>query len=228
MGRRKKASPEVHRSTIAYAAQCLFMRKGIAATTMDEIAQEANYSKATLYVYFKNKEDLVSVLVLKSITLLYEYICTAVTDCGDTKAQYLAICYALVRYQEQFPFYFSLALDEIHLPAAHTDPLACAKETFAIGEKINLKMAAVLASGVQNHHLRQEIPILPTVFLFWASLTGIMQLSANKAAYIHAAMGMTRPMFLTHSFDTLYRAIQNDSVNKSYSEEAHPCAPSDF
>ena len=33
----------------------LFMEKGIAATSMDDIAKAAGYSKATLYVYFENK-----------------------------------------------------------------------------------------------------------------------------------------------------------------------------
>lgn len=40
------------------------MDKGIAATSMDDIAKAAGYSKATLYVYFENKEEIVGILVL--------------------------------------------------------------------------------------------------------------------------------------------------------------------
>ena len=55
MGRRKKEPKSVHRENIASAASGLFMEKGIVATSMDDIAKAAGYSKATLYVYFKKK-----------------------------------------------------------------------------------------------------------------------------------------------------------------------------
>ena len=47
MGRRKKEPKSVHREKIATAASALFMEKGIAATSMDDIAKAAGYSKAT-------------------------------------------------------------------------------------------------------------------------------------------------------------------------------------
>ena len=56
MGRRKKEPRSVHRAKIAAAASELFLKRGTAAVTMDEIARAAGYSKATLYVYFENKE----------------------------------------------------------------------------------------------------------------------------------------------------------------------------
>ena len=53
MARRKKEPRSVHREKIASAASVLFMDKGIVATSMDDIAKAAGYSKATLYVYFE-------------------------------------------------------------------------------------------------------------------------------------------------------------------------------
>ena len=77
MGRRKKEPKSAHREKIASAASALFMEKGIAATSMDDIAKAAGYSKATLYVYFENKEEIVSILVLDSMKKLYGYIASA-------------------------------------------------------------------------------------------------------------------------------------------------------
>ena len=57
MGRRKKEPKSVHRAAISSAAATLFSEKGVEHTSMDEIAKQAGYSKATLYVYFKNKEE---------------------------------------------------------------------------------------------------------------------------------------------------------------------------
>ena len=77
MARRKKEPKSVHREKIASAASVLFMERGIAATSMDDIAKAAGYSKATLYVYFENKEEIVGILVLDSMKKLYHYIASA-------------------------------------------------------------------------------------------------------------------------------------------------------
>ena len=69
---------------------------------------ESGYSKATLYVYFKNKEQLVGVLVLESMQKLYDYINSALRQSNDTKERYKQICCALVKYQEEYPFYFKM------------------------------------------------------------------------------------------------------------------------
>ena len=115
MGRRKKEPKSVHRENISAAAANLFMEKGIAAATMDDIAKAAGYSKATLYVYFENKEEIVGLIVLNSMKKLCAYISEALSQEKAAKARYDLICRALVRYQEEFPFYFDLLLDKINI-----------------------------------------------------------------------------------------------------------------
>ena len=85
MGRRKKEPGSIHRQNIASTAQELFMQKGIEGTSMNEIAQCSGYSKATLYVYFKNKEELVGFLVLESMEKLYTHIFDALKNSNQTK-----------------------------------------------------------------------------------------------------------------------------------------------
>jgi len=87
MARRKKEPRSVHREKIASAASVLFMDKGIVATSMDDIAKAAGYSKATLYVYFENKEEIVGFLVLDSMKKLYHYIVSALKQQETTKEQ---------------------------------------------------------------------------------------------------------------------------------------------
>ena len=56
---KKQALTEFHRGSILAAAERLFTEKGTEKTTMDDIAREAEYSKATLYVYFQSKEEII-------------------------------------------------------------------------------------------------------------------------------------------------------------------------
>ena len=182
MGRRKKEPKSTHREKIAAAASTLFMQKGITATSMDDIAKAAGYSKATLYVYFKNKEEIIGILVLDS----------------------------MVQYQEAFPFYFKMVLDNINIDFENNDCLPEEKETYQIGEKINDKLKDFLISGMENGDLREDLKIIPTIFTFWGMLSGLIQLATNKENYIQSTMNLSKKQFLDCGFQMLYQSIAKE------------------
>lgn len=207
MARRKKEPKSVHRENIASAASVLFMDKGIAATSMDDIAKAAGYSKATLYVYFENKEEIVGILVLDSMKKLYNYIVSALEQQETTKEQYNFICRGLVQYQEEFPFYFKMVLDKINIDFESHNYLPEEKETYQIGEEINEKIKEFLISGIDKGDLRCNLKIMPTIFNFWGMLSGLIQFAANKEEYIEKTMGLSKIQFLEYGFHMLYCSI---------------------
>ena len=207
MARRKKEPRSVHREKIASAASVLFMDKGIVATSMDDIAKAAGYSKATLYVYFENKEEIVGILVLDSMKKLYHYIVSALEQQETTKEQYNFICRGLVQYQEEFPFYFKMVLDKINIDFESNDYLPEEKETYQIGEEINEKIKEFLISGIDKGDLRGNLKIMPTIFNLWGMLSGLIQFAANKEEYIKKTMGLSKIQFLEHGFHMLYCSI---------------------
>ena len=71
---KKQALTEFHRGSILAAAERLFAEKGTEKTTMDDIAREAEYSKATLYVYFQSKEEIINAILLSGMVLLKKKI----------------------------------------------------------------------------------------------------------------------------------------------------------
>lgn len=54
-------------SEICAAALAVFAEKGFAAAKLDEIARRAGVSKGTLYLYFKDKEDLFRAVVRDTV-----------------------------------------------------------------------------------------------------------------------------------------------------------------
>lgn len=205
MGRRTKAPRSAHRAAIAAAAGELFRERGIAASSMDDIARAAGYSKATLYVYFANKEEIVSVLVLESMQKLAGYLTEALASGTTAWERYQGICQGLLRYQAEFPFYFRLALEEIEIAPERALPED--RETYRVGEAINGALARFLREGMAAGELRRDLPVLPTIFAFWGMLSGLIQTAANKEAYIRQSMGLTREAFLEVGFRTLYRSV---------------------
>jgi len=55
---RKEREKELRREQIIEAAKQVFYKKGFSASTIEEIASAAQLSPGTLYLYFKNKDDL--------------------------------------------------------------------------------------------------------------------------------------------------------------------------
>lgn len=53
---------EQRRAELLVAGQALFLAKGIAATSLDDITQRAGVSKGLFYLYFRSKEHLVLAL----------------------------------------------------------------------------------------------------------------------------------------------------------------------
>lgn len=207
MARRKKEPQSVHRKNISMIAEQLFMEKGIENTSMNDIAREAGYSKATLYVYFKNKEELIGVLVLESMQKLYEYIRQALEQSKDTKERYGEICQALVRYQEEYPFYFKMVLETINVDFESPHFLPEEKETFLVGEQINELLVEFLERGIACGEIHSDIEIMPTIFSFWGMLSGLIQVATNKEAYIEQRMKKKKMDFLTYGFEMLYESI---------------------
>ncbi len=214
MGRRKKEPRSVHRETIAAAAATLFMEKGISQTSMDDIAKAAGYSKATLYVYFENKEEIVSVLVLDSMKKLCTCISSAIRQQESTRAKYDLICQELVRYQEEYPFYFRMTLETINIQFESPDSCPEERETFQVGEEINEMIKSVLLSGMETGDLRTDLAIAPVSFSCWGMLAGLIQLAASKEEYIKQSMGYSREQFLAFGFDMIYRSIAGKEVKR--------------
>ncbi len=207
MARRKKQPQSVHRKNILEIAEKLFMEKGIENTSMNDIARESGYSKASLYVYFKNKEELIAVLVLASMEKLYEYFSKAVNAQGDFQQRYLEICRTLFQYHSEYPLYSRMALMNINIDFEGTEFLPEERETFQVGEKINELLWSFIREGIELGVIRRDINVTQTTFEMWGMLTGVIQLSFNKKEYITQMIRMQQKKFLDESFMLLYKAI---------------------
>ncbi|GAB6905516.1 Transcriptional regulator, TetR family [Desulfosarcina cetonica] len=67
---RRERERERRRQQILVAAKRVFSDKGFSKATMDDIAREAELSPGTLYLYFKNKDELYASLSLRILQYL--------------------------------------------------------------------------------------------------------------------------------------------------------------
>lgn len=206
MGRKKELA-DFHRDSILEVAETLFEIKGIEKTTMNDIARVADYSKATLYVYFENKEEIVNCIILKSMKMLYDRIQRSVNNDHDLFAKYYGICNELTSYCDEYPLYFETVLQEINVDFENQNTPSVFRDIFDVGELINEELTVFFHNGIQQRIFRPDLQIKPMVFIFWSSLSGIIHMAYKKQKYIEQAMGVTKQDFLKYSFDTLLRSI---------------------
>ena len=67
---RKERERLRRREEIIDAAERVFFTKGIRDATMDDVAEEAELSKGTLYLYFKSKQELYLAINFRGLSLL--------------------------------------------------------------------------------------------------------------------------------------------------------------
>ncbi len=72
-GSAKKDRPDKHRLQILEAAAELFLERGYAGVTMNEVADRADKAKATIYYYFQDKEELILEIFKQSSNLVSKH-----------------------------------------------------------------------------------------------------------------------------------------------------------
>ena len=205
MARRVKEEPIVHQNRIAEQAMILFAKKGIDNTKMDEIASLAGYSKATVYVYFKNKDDIISFLALQSIIKLRTAIETAVLKEEDVKESFFKICNSLVDYHRDYPDFFDMSLKHINVKSAEYNQWD--SQTYKVGEEINQLLYQYLEKGIKSGIFKNTDNSFETVFLMWGMISGVIALASEKEEYILLAGKITKERFMQDGFEKIYSSI---------------------
>ena len=203
MGKRQ-ALAEYHRGSILAVAERLFTEKGVDGTTMDDIAREAEYSKATLYVYFQSKEEIVGAILLNGMAMLKKRLRQAVDSApGDWRADYHAVCRAIAGFYEENP----AACDAVMGFGAVGDAEpGSTKELRHMSGEIFKVLADFLAAGVRAGDIQMD-DVMETVMLFWAAISGMVHTAASGAEALPKQVGKTRAEFLEDGFELLLRAI---------------------
>ncbi len=84
--RRRREEPEVRRAQILDASTRLFRRSGFHATTVDQIAAEADISVGLIYKIFSNKDEIIEAIVLEDVSNQLRPIYSAIEEHPDDLA----------------------------------------------------------------------------------------------------------------------------------------------
>ncbi|HEZ4106530.1 TPA: multidrug efflux system transcriptional repressor MtrR [Neisseria meningitidis] len=157
------------------AALETFYRKGIARTSLNEIAQAAGVTRGALYWHFKNKEDL--------FDALFQRICDDIENCIAQDAEdaeggsWAVFRHTLLHFFERLQsndIYYKFH-NTLFLKCEHTEQnaavIAIARKHQAIWRE---KITTVLTEAVENQDLADDLDKETAVIFIKSTLDGLI------------------------------------------------------
>jgi AcrR family transcriptional regulator len=105
---RREQEKEELRQTILRAAGALFLEQGYDRFSMRRLAEEIGYSVATLYLYFRDKDDLLFTVVDEGFIRFGKQLAQAAASSDDPWERLSALGEAYVTFGLRNPVYYQL------------------------------------------------------------------------------------------------------------------------
>jgi AcrR family transcriptional regulator len=203
---RRSEEKERRRAEILDAAERLYAEMDWDRVTMEQVARTARLSRGLLYVYFRDKEELLFGIGERAMKVLTERFESAAARHALGLDQVEAIGRAYMAYAHEFPHYFNVcARFQAHSmsPEPGSNEAACA----AGGEATMAVVVRAIEAGIRDHSIREDIgkPMLLAVTL-WGFTHGVIQLAMAKANDL-ARLGVAVPELSEYATSLLRVAL---------------------
>jgi AcrR family transcriptional regulator len=205
---RRGEEKERRRAEILDAAEALYAKKGWDALTVDQVARSARLSRALVYVYFRDKEELLFAIGERAMRLLRDRFIEAAAGHAPGMDKVEAIGRAYMGYAYEFPHYFDFCT-RFQAHSVPIDPGSHEGACRAAGDEAIGVVVQAIEAGIRDGSIRADIgqPVLFATTL-WAFTHGIIQLAMAKGSDL-ARFGIAIPEFSNYAFGLIRTVAQN-------------------
>lgn len=178
---RRQEEKDRRRGEIIDAAEELYREVGWDAVTMDGVAKRARLSRALVYVYFKDKNDLHFAIAMRAMEALHARFVEAIarTRLGLEKVEAMGRAY--MAFSHEFPHYFD-ACARLEAHTADRDTLSPEEAScLAAGEQVHDAVVEALKAGQADGTIRADVGDLTvTSRVLWGFTHGLIQIAMTK------------------------------------------------
>jgi AcrR family transcriptional regulator len=153
---RKEREVAFRRKNIVDAAREVFSEKGYAGTTIDSVAEKSEFAKATLYKFFKTKEELYFSVLEDMFGEINEIADKAMSEDGPVRDKFAMFVDRLITHFADHADFFRLLMREVgrvNTQGWRGTPHAM------IHEKLNAILARELERGIKQKEIRKIDPL---------------------------------------------------------------------
>ena len=211
---RKEREKGARREEIVNAAEKIFFEKGLALATMDEIAEAAELSKGTLYLYYKSKEDLYLAVAMKGNEILYQMF-QKVLDSGVPPIQMIAnLGEAYYEYfknhRDYFRMFYFFENAQVQSQVSPEMMDLCQQSD----KKVWNVVISVLQGGIDAGVLRKEIDPYEAGVMLWSNSNGIMRLIDRRGTTFEEHMKLDLENIMRKSNQMLVEGMMTEEGRK--------------
>jgi AcrR family transcriptional regulator len=178
---RKERERERRRQQIIVAAKRVFSEKGFNRATMEDIAHEAELSPGTLYLYFKNKDELYASLSLRILHYLLIRLEHLNSDKhADIETRISGLKEAMYDVYEFDPM---ILINMFHLQSSETLKNLTPEllsEIKSLSKRSLSEMAKLFEEGIQTGVFINKHP-MAIADTFWALFSGVVLWETSKS-----------------------------------------------
>jgi TetR/AcrR family transcriptional regulator len=160
-------------ATIRDAAERLFLSRGYSATTMEDLAEEADVAIGSIYAHFASKEGVYSALIERALELDKQY-CDEGFDAGELPAERLfGLAEGYLRFAREHPGYFQLfRFPPPDRPGAELTPTATARVARRIEDE-TARMTEQIQKMI-DEGIGRPVDAESTARFLWAAWEGVI------------------------------------------------------
>ena len=208
---RREREKQQRRRSILQAAREMFFENGFHHATVDSVAERAEVSKGTVYLYFESKEALLAHLLLEGLEDLIAELERACTTTAHLPAheQLTALAQAYLRFFRGDPQYFPflMAMDrgrfqEAIPPDLYQEILEASLEGLTLAVKV---VERGCRAGLFDCHDPRK-----AACVFWASLNGVLQLMEHPLR--RELVGVDEDVLYQSTMDTVIQGLQTAAI----------------
>jgi len=180
---RRQEEKDRRRSEIVDAAESLYRELGWEAVTMDAVARKARLSRALVYVYFKDKSELLLAITERAMEVLRTRFTEAGTRARMGIDQIEAMGRAYMAYGMEFPHYFdACARLELRAPESSSERGSIEDAVLEMGRRVHEVVVTSLEAGQRDGSIRADVGDLNvTSRVLWGFTHGLTQIAITKA-----------------------------------------------
>lgn len=177
---------------ILNAAKKIFATKGFHEAKITDIAREANVASGTIYLYFKNKDDILVKLVEEAVSEITHTVQTALVDGRDATERLNLFCSTYLRFVGEDKHLAELIYMEMD-PIKKFVPRYCERYF----QKLIAILVDIIEDGVGSGCFRSgAIPALSARIIFC---------SLNETCiYLHSGAASKANVKLEHFLDSAF------------------------
>jgi TetR/AcrR family transcriptional regulator len=209
---RRLEEKDRRRAEILSAAEAVASEHGLEAVTMDQVARQARISRALLYVYFKDRDDLHLGLCERGLDIMQQRFQQAADRHVTGLAQLQAMGRAYVAFAQEFPVYFD-TLARFHASEAQLGTASgCLGGCLERGDRVHQVIVAAVEAGIRDGSVSPDIGAPLTVALtLWGFMHGIILISTTKAELLSARHGINANALVEQALHLASRGLAASS-----------------